>query len=161
MAPPTGSHPLTDAGEHACPEERELRRGVRAAAWLHREFECVCQETGLSLSQYRLMMFLRHGPERAGELAAQIAIKRPTLTALVSGLERNGCIERHADESDGRGVRIELTEKGLETFELLERALTNSLRGLTEGDEGAGVRSGLDALADIIKSEIDERLSRA
>jgi long-chain acyl-CoA synthetase len=44
----------------------------------------------LSLSQYRVLGLLSSGHERAGDLAARLAVTKPTLTALVDGLVERG-----------------------------------------------------------------------
>ena len=103
-----------------------IARAVRSIACISRAFEQVCRIEGLSLPQYRLLLFLRHGPKRAGELAAQVAIKRPTLTALVDGLERESCLKRVADISDGRGVSIEITPTAAGLFWRLKGAWAKS-----------------------------------
>lgn len=45
-------------------------------------------------------------------LAEQAGVTRPTVTGLLDGLERNALIERQADASDRRALRIRLTPKG-------------------------------------------------
>src|SRR5262245_6195721 len=75
-----------------------MDRAVRAVAILSRQFERSCLEIGLSLPQYRLLLYVRGGPERAAVLAARAAVRRPTLTALVDGLEKEGLLERSSVE---------------------------------------------------------------
>jgi len=94
-----------DPGQSAPPDapptgDDRAARAVRSIVCISRVFERACRGTGLSLPQYRLLLFLRHGPKRAGELAAEVAIQRPTLTALVAGLEREDRLRRVADERD-------------------------------------------------------------
>ena len=79
---------------------------VRAIVFTSRLFEYECRELGISLAQYRLLLYLRHGPKRAGELAAQAAITRPSLSVLLVALEKAGLIRRSDVEGDGRGVRL-------------------------------------------------------
>jgi DNA-binding MarR family transcriptional regulator len=100
---------------------RESRaRAVRAIVFMNRLFEYECRELPISLSQYRHLLYLRHGPKRAGELASQAAVTRPALSTLIASLAQAGLIKRHAVQSDKRGVRLEITRKGLETIERVE-----------------------------------------
>lgn len=135
-----------------------IPRAVRSIVCITREFERVCRDSGVSLPQYRLLLFLRHGPERAGELAAKVAIKRPTLTALVNGLERDGMLRRAADSQDGRGVRIELTPAGLQSLEETERQLGYFMHRMSKRGERESILDAMDELSHIIDAEIDRRL---
>ena len=54
--------------ESSSEPDRRTKGAVRAIVFLYREFERVCRNEGISIPQYRLLLFLRHGPKRAGEL---------------------------------------------------------------------------------------------
>lgn len=130
---------------------------VRAIVRIAREFEDVCRELGLSLSQYRLMLFVRHGPRRAGELAAQAAIKRPTLTAIVDGLERQGRLRRVRVESDRRAVDLELTPAGLRAMRQLETRLADLMDMLCLGGDHDGMLDALAELSTLVDREVERR----
>ena len=130
-----------------------LSRAVRTVAIVSRVFEQVCREAGVSLPQYRLLLFLRHGPKRAGELAARAAIKRPTLTAIVAGLEKEGRLTRIADEQDGRGVRIEITVAGMEAVTTTEAKLGEVVQDLCSLGDYERLLGALDDLAEIVDAE--------
>lgn len=123
-----------------------LPGAVRAVAILSRHFERQCLEMGLSLPQYRLLLFVRRGPQRAAELAAQAAVRRPTLTALVDGLEKEGLLLRCAVEGDRRGIRLELTPKGSEMLDRAESHLCELLERLLKHGESDRVLDGLEEL---------------
>ena len=134
---------------------------MRAIVFLYREFERACRDEGMSIPQYRLMLFLRHGPKRAGELAARAAIQRPTLTSLVDGLEKDGRLRRVQVEADRRGVRLELTESGVRDLHAVEARLAFLLDGLFEADAARDREEILDALlklARILDGEVEKRL---
>jgi DNA-binding MarR family transcriptional regulator len=135
-----------------------LARAARSIVCISRVFEQLCREAGVSLAQYRLMLFLRHGPRRAGELAAKVAIKRPTLTALVAGLEKEKRLRRIADEDDGRGVRIELTSAGLEALEDIELRLSMTVDKICDLGERESILGALDQLSRIVDDEVRRRL---
>jgi DNA-binding MarR family transcriptional regulator len=52
------------------------------------------------------------GPITLGELAATEQVRPPTMTRIVTGLERGGLVQRMADPADSRRVRIRATGKG-------------------------------------------------
>jgi len=53
------------------------------------------------------------GPMTLGELAAAEQVRPPTMTRIVTGLERGGLAQRLADPTDARRVRICATGKGV------------------------------------------------
>jgi len=62
-----------------------------------------------------------------GQLAAAEQVKPPTMTRIVSGLEREELAERSPDASDERRVRICATAKGAR---LLQRARQRRIQAL-------------------------------
>lgn len=52
------------------------------------------------------------GPVTLGQLARAEQVRPPTMTKIVTGLEREGLVERKPDPSDGRLTRIVATSKG-------------------------------------------------
>lgn len=54
----------------------------------------------------------RTGPLRLTDLAAAEGIAQPSMTTLVTGLERNGLVERRPDAGDRRVVLVALTDAG-------------------------------------------------
>jgi DNA-binding MarR family transcriptional regulator len=52
------------------------------------------------------------GPLRLTDLAAAEGIAQPSMTTLVTGLERSGLVERRPDANDRRVVLVALTEAG-------------------------------------------------
>jgi DNA-binding MarR family transcriptional regulator len=138
--------------------ERRLARGVRGIAFLSRLFEQTCQTAGLSLPQYRLLLYVRRGPQRAAELAARAAVKRPTLTALVDGLQQQGLLRRIPVEGDRRGVRLDLTAKGITALDQAEAALARQLDAIAAVGEQSAILDGLDALATTLEQELEARV---
>src|SRR5204862_5661249 len=95
---------------------RRRARAVRAFVFMIRLFEYECRDLGVSMAQYRMLLYLRHGPKRAGELAARASITRPSLSTLIASMEKQGLLRRSSVEIDRRGVRLELTRKGETTI---------------------------------------------
>ncbi|MCH2169593.1 MarR family transcriptional regulator [Myxococcota bacterium] len=118
----------------------EWQAGIRALARLSRLAERACQSTGISLSQYRLLVSVGSVPRRANEVAATLGVSRPTLTSIVHGLEGRELVIRRVVASDRRGVDLELTEKGREAIERAESAMGRALAPLLDEET---VRSAL------------------
>jgi DNA-binding MarR family transcriptional regulator len=77
------------------------------------------------------------------------------MSALTSGLERQGLVERTTAEADGRGVFFNPTKKGLETFSRAERLLAERFndvlgdaRGTLKALDTSSIEAALDAQVD-------------
>jgi DNA-binding MarR family transcriptional regulator len=76
----------------------------------------------LSRTATSVLALLRDdGPQRITELAAREAVAQPSMTTLVSRLERYGLVERREDPADRRAVLAVITGEG-------ERVLTERRR---------------------------------
>ncbi len=140
--------------------DQQLTAGVRAIAILARQFDIACQGAGLSLPQYRLLLYMSVKPQRASELAAAAAVKRPTLTALVDGMVDAGLMTRQSVESDRRGIRLELSDDGRKKLAEVEELLREKLAQFTRMGDEALVLSGLSNLAYGIQREALRRLDK-
>jgi len=93
--------------------DRRLILMARTVVVLFREFETIARELDITIPQYRFLLFLKRGPKRAGELAVEAAIRKPTASGLIADMEKRGLITRAPDKDDGRSVKLKLTQKGL------------------------------------------------
>jgi DNA-binding MarR family transcriptional regulator len=83
-----------------------------AAIHLLRRLRVRDRESGIGPAQLSaLSVLVFGGPRSPGELAEAEQVRAPTMSRIVSGLERAGLVKRHATE-DGRRVRLEATAKG-------------------------------------------------
>jgi DNA-binding MarR family transcriptional regulator len=77
------------------------------------------------------------GPTSLGKLAAAEQVRPPTMTRIVSGLERSGLAERVADAGDARRITIRATAKGVRLMQRGRKArieyLAQRLGVLTKG----------------------------
>jgi DNA-binding MarR family transcriptional regulator len=133
-------------------------RAVRAIVFVNRLFEYECREFDVSLAQYRLLLYLRHGPKRAGELATQASMTRPALSALIAAMEQARLIRRRSVASDRRGVRLELARRGSEALEKLEARFTRVLDDVSENLDRDGLVDALSALCSELNSQVDSRV---
>jgi len=89
----------------------------------------------------------------AGELARSIIITLPSLTQLVDGLVERKLVERYADPTDRRKVRLALTPEGRELYgrtrEAADRRVATMLEVLSWEERDAVLR-GFEAMRDAI-----------
>jgi len=115
----------------------------RALARLSRLLEQASSSAGLSLAQYRVLVFVAERPQRASALAAKVDVQRATLSAIVGGLERAGLLRRAPVAHDGRGVQLRLTPAGRRLLDRAEQALTAQLSQVAAaGDVDLAVLAG-------------------
>ena len=67
----------------------------------------------LSVPQYRVLGLLDESSAFSSALAERLAVRPPSITAIIDGLVARGLVERHPDESDRRRVDHALTDSGL------------------------------------------------
>ena len=75
-------------------------QSVRVLARLARVLERADDE--LSLPQYRVLLMVSAGDERASLLASRLALAKPTITAVVDGLVERGYLQRSEVVGDRR-----------------------------------------------------------
>jgi DNA-binding MarR family transcriptional regulator len=148
--------PVTLVWVSATPSNGQLS-GAELAAWrgmlethsalvarLDAELE---RDHGLPLTSYEVLMYLsdtEEGQLRMGELADRLLLSRSGITRLVDRLERQGLVERHRSEDDGRGFYATLTAKGREK---LHAARPDHLAGVRRHFLAPLAASELDALS--------------
>jgi DNA-binding MarR family transcriptional regulator len=94
------------------------------------------------------------GPVTLGRLASAEQVKPPTMTRIVTGLEKGGLVRREGDTRDKRLTRIHATPKGREVL-LAGRARRVEL--LASAIEGLGVKelADLQRGAQLLRELID------
>lgn len=124
-----------------------------AAIQLLRHLRRQDDATGISaprLSALSVVVF--GGPLTLGQLAAAEQVRPPTMTRIVTGLEKDGLVTRQGDARDGRLTQIHATARGrkvlaagrarrVETLAASVKGL--SKRELAELDRGVRVLKGM------------------
>lgn len=83
-------------------------------------------DTGLYAGQDGVILALAQEEGlTAGQLAAKLGVKPPTMTRTIGRMEAQGFVERRADAADGRLTKVHLTEAGLKTVEHIGRSVTD------------------------------------
>ena len=96
------------------PDVREVADRLHSASiHLLRRVRRVDEESGLSAARLSaLSVLVFGGPSTLGQLARVEQVSAPTMSKLVSGLERDGLAVREPHSDDGRAVLVRTTPKG-------------------------------------------------
>jgi len=125
-------------------EELEHARGLRSvgrtAAWLAKQVEISLAEVDLSLSQYRMLGLLDEGSAVSSALAKRLAVRPPSVTAVIDGLVTRGLVARGHAEDDRRRVSHELTDLGKRLLAQADTAVNGRLELLANRLPGARAR---------------------
>jgi DNA-binding MarR family transcriptional regulator len=128
------------------------------ASAIDRDCAALLAPHGLSEGRFVLLFLLAAAPDglAPNALAERAGVSRATVTGLLDGLEREGLIERHADASDRRALRIRLTPKGQRVektvFDQHGRWIAGLFGHLSEGE-----REQLAALLDKVAAHLQGR----
>jgi len=117
----------------------------RVAAWLSKRVEVALGTVDLTVPQFRVLGILAEGSSAASGLADRLAVRRPSITALVDGLVARGLVDRRQEDSDRRRVELRLTKDGERILAAADRAVDEylvSIAGhLPAKDEAMALRS--------------------
>jgi DNA-binding MarR family transcriptional regulator len=127
-----------------------------AAIHLLRQLRKEDDASGLSaprLSALSVVVF--GGPLTLGQLARAEQVRPPTMTRIVTGLEKEGLVQRRGDKRDKRLTHIEATLKGQKVLAAGRarrvEALTHAVERL-QRQQLAELRRGVHLLKEVITS---------
>ena len=124
---------------------------LRAHATATRRFNAeLVAEHGLTLSDYEVLLRLARAPDRRLrriDLSEQVLLTPSGITRLLSGLERQGFVDRAECESDARVTYAQLTEDGLAKLRTASSTHVAGIRSLFGERYSA---SELEALRDLL-----------
>jgi DNA-binding MarR family transcriptional regulator len=138
MTAETASEPAGGADEQAgadaprgfdLPDEDTALQLVLALHRLVRSLRGPLPAAGLHPTQLLLLaQLIEAGPLRIGELAARVPCSQPTATTVANGLEVSGLVRRDRDTTDGRAIRLHITDAGRAAMTDVVRAQAELLR---------------------------------
>jgi DNA-binding MarR family transcriptional regulator len=135
-----------------------------AAIHLLRQLRKEDDASGLSaprLSALSVVVF--GGPLTLGGLARAEQVKPPTMTRIVTGLEKDGLVNRKDDPRDGRLTHIEATAKGRKILMAGRARRVEKLAsavGRLNRSELAELRRGVQLVGDVVASMRGDRPER-
>jgi DNA-binding MarR family transcriptional regulator len=100
------------------------------------------------------------GPRRITDLAASESVMQPSMTALVSTLERSGLVERRRDPSDRRVALVALTSDGTEYIRARRQAGVEVFAQLIDdlpADEAEALSAAVTAMAHLQRLDEERR----
>ncbi len=113
-------------------------------------------EVGLHVGQEMVLLHLwQRDGLNPSELAGALGVEPPTVTNMLSRMERAGLLERCRDPRDARCTRVYLTEKGRELREPVERRWE-----VVEERAFAGVTTEEEALLRDLLARLHDNLTR-
>jgi DNA-binding MarR family transcriptional regulator len=141
----------TDTSESSMSDETNKSHAsnfapVRAIATISREFDKVCRDAPISITQYRFMLYLKDGPRRAGEVAATSLVTKATISGHIAILREKGWITAETDTVDRRVTRLVLTDSGRVVMQSFENQLLDCLKSLIRPEDRESVLSDLARL---------------
>ena len=87
--------------------------------------EC-CQ--GLSVTQYYIItMIVENGLLGIIDLTKKLYLDKSTISRVVDLLVENGYLNKEVNPKDGRGIRLEVTDKGITVYQQIEIMELNDL----------------------------------
>jgi long-chain acyl-CoA synthetase len=99
----------------------------------------------LTVPQYRVLGILAEGSNAASGLANRLAVRPPSVTALVDGLVARGLVDRKHEEGDRRRIALRLTDEGerivAEADLAVDAYLSSIANCLPDPDEAAALHA--------------------
>lgn len=102
-----------------------------------------------------LSTLVRQGPLSVGELAAAERVTAPTMSRLVTALERESYVSREPDAADGRRIQVVATEAGVRALVEARRRRVERLASLLDVLPAERRAAVLDATS-ILESVLEE-----
>jgi DNA-binding MarR family transcriptional regulator len=102
----------------------------------------------VSLPQYRVLVLLEEGPRAMGDLAGSLGVTASTATRACDRLADKGLISRHADQTDRRSVRVQLTKRGRRLVDEVTRRRRRTIDAILDRMGTAAERRLAIALAE-------------
>ena len=112
--------------------------------------------TGVSPAQLSALSVLMSGPKTLGDLAAAEQVRAPTMSRLVSEMERAGVARKVPDRQDARVVRVHATARGLRALQRGRAMRVESIAALLAACS-ASERAALTAAVEIVEDVLGAR----
>jgi DNA-binding MarR family transcriptional regulator len=117
------------------PEDEDCCSRLATAEALYRLMTTVLRQIPRDISltaAATLSTVERAGPQRITDLAVTQGVTQPSMTVLVTALEKSGLVERRRDPSDQRVVLVALTEAGADYVRYRRQAGTQAFSTLID-----------------------------
>ena len=108
---------------------------IRVLHWaVDQTMSAILSELDLTASQGRILAFIAHTPQPPcpRDLEEAFQLSHPTISGILSRLEKKGFIAITPDSSDRRCKRIQLEQKGKACLARMEETITTTERRMVE-----------------------------
>lgn len=96
-------------------------------------FRPLLNEHGLTEQQWRIIRILwQRGEMESHQLAKQACILKPSMTGVLSRMERDGYVQRWKTPKDQRRVYVSLTDRGRACFESMATGMETNYQRIQE-----------------------------
>jgi DNA-binding MarR family transcriptional regulator len=130
-----GENSMSDPVSAERTAERLLALMPRFADWAAASLRAKRDEGDPSFRQLIVLFQIRNGATSPVALANRLGISRAVVTGLLDRLEQRGFVQREADPTDRRRLRLVVTPAGIAASQRLGRAVVADLaRQLATGD---------------------------
>ncbi|WP_342318653.1 MarR family winged helix-turn-helix transcriptional regulator [Corynebacterium mayonis] len=142
--------------EGTTPDPLEIAKKIRPAMTsLYVTYFRTAEQSALTGPQLSILARLKEGgPSRISQIAETEGVRMPTASNTINQLEKRGLVRRTRDETDRRGVSVELTEKGDEELTRVGEERTKYLADMISTLSEEQLRTAVD-LTEIIISLAD------
>lgn len=137
---------------------------ARAAARVARVAANAVGTLGLTLAQYRVLVFVERVDRPASEVARLLDVSPSTLTSVVDGLCARELVERRSDPADGRRVLLSITGSGRRRVAGADAAVAETLSALLgrlDSADATAALDGLDRLNEAMDDYVEEHFGRS
>jgi DNA-binding MarR family transcriptional regulator len=124
----TLKHRLRQARPFESEAQQALLNLFVASAEMRGRIEAICQQHGLTFSQYNILRILRGAPPEGhprSEIIDRMIDRSPDVTRLIDRLERMGLVQRKRSEKDRRVMLHSITISGKELLRLAHPAFVS------------------------------------
>jgi MarR family 2-MHQ and catechol resistance regulon transcriptional repressor len=138
-------------------DEKLLIAVVRAAEIFKRAHTGVFRNYGLSFPQYNVLRVLEaseNGQNKISEVGRIMLVPGANMTGLAKRLEKAGFILRKSDPKDERVTLLEITPKGKETLNSIEKEKDEWLEVLLKGFSKEERSQLLDRVKRLIRNNV-------
>jgi len=116
-----------------------------------RFFRPSLNQHNLTEQQWRILRTLeQYGDMESHQLAELVCVLKPSMTGILSRMERDGLISKRKPEHDQRRMYVSMTEQGKALYQLMTAEVEHNHKRLTEQFSEDKVRQ-LMALLDELK----------
>lgn len=129
----------------------------RTSNQLNRRIRSRLRKAGVNIARWRVLAVLHaYGTLNLGSIVELTAMEQPSISRVVSQLERDGLAKRDVSAEDSRVVNVSLTKAGEKAFRSIyptaQKHQEQALQGFSE-DEVAMLASFLRRIQHNIKAE--------